>query len=97
MEERLRAFVEGECIPAEHTVFSFDGAGLEVLARLRDRARQLGFWNLWVDRHLVECVPPRLREAVLREVPERLLTLTEYARCAEVLGRCELASYACNW
>ena len=84
-------FVHDECIPAEAEYAAFleaappgrrFAAHPPVMAKLKARAQALGLWNLWMTHEYPQS--------------EAKLTLSEYAVLAEIMGRCPLASEACN-
>ena len=91
MHAKLLKFVEEECIPAEkefhHHVMALpthDHRGwtpFPGLEKLKERARQLGLWNVWMPK-------------TYPEGPG--FTNLEYAHMCEVMGRCHLAAEACN-
>lgn len=101
IKETLDLFVE-ECISQEKNylehIAKFHGAARWTAAavppclnRLKDRAKQLGLWNLFIPIHLIDKVP----DASLR--PKVALTFREYGILCESLGRCPmLAPEACN-
>ena len=88
MKALLEDFVENHCIPAEATFEEQLGEGSArwaavpaVMEELKNEARRLGLWNLWLPR----------------EFPQGAgLTNAEYAVLAEVTGRSMLAPEACN-
>jgi len=103
LKERLDEFVEKECIPAEEeyqahvaqfssvqTRFSMEAIP-PCVERLKQRARELGLWNLFLPPHLILKVPdPSLRPSVS-------LSYREYGILCESLGRCpHIAPEACN-
>lgn len=102
LKERLDCFVEEECIPAEAEFFAHlrDRHGDDrwspdaippCLERLKRRARELGFWNLFLPPRLIHKIPdPSL-------APSIALSYREYGIMCESLGRCPvLAPEACN-
>ena len=104
LKERLDRFVEEECIPAEAEFHAHlqgrhgkdrwtPEAIPPCLARLKKRARELGFWNLFIPPRLIHHLPsddPSL-------APSIALTYREYGILCETLGRCPtLAPEACN-
>ncbi len=100
LKRKVDAFVENECIPAESEFEAFmeDRHGQDrwtaippCLERLKERAKQLGLWNLFVPQHLLDKLPdPSLGPSVP-------LTYREYGIVCESLGRCpDLAPQACN-
>lgn len=103
----MERFVRDECIPAEAEFEAFLHAGDRwravppVVARLQRRARELGFWNLWVDAHLrracLDGVSDDLAQALRAELPAEPISVRSYAQCARIMGRTELASLVCNW
>ncbi len=84
--ERLNAFMERHVIPAEETYArqlreSGDAHHQpQVMEQLKERARELGLWNMFL--------PDQNDGAGLSNA--------EYAPLAEILGRSPLASEACN-
>jgi acyl-CoA dehydrogenase len=98
---KLDAFVQNECIPCEA---QFDAhlkarhgadrwtrdAIPPCVEKLKGRAQELGLWNLFIPPHLIHKVP----DASLR--PALALTYREYGILCESMGRCALASEACN-
>jgi len=116
----LWTFVRDYCIPAEEEVEAFLGAVAPAGDRrrfdvvppsidsLKRRARALGLWNVWADKHMCELARARasagdgpcgakLAEEIVAELPSEPLTVAEYAILADVMGRSDLASVACNW
>lgn len=102
LKKRLDRFVEEECIPAEADFVAHmnDRHGKDrwtteavppCLKRLKQRARDLGLWNLFIPPRLIHRVPdPSL-------APKILLSNREYGVLCESLGRCPmLAPEACN-
>ena len=102
LKERLDRFVEEECIPAE-TEFHDHLANRHgadrwtvdaippCVERLKQRARELGFWNLFIPPRLI----PHLPDPALG--PQITLSYREYGILCESLGRCPtLAPEACN-
>ncbi|KAA0152370.1 hypothetical protein FNF27_01658 [Cafeteria roenbergensis] len=119
MRERLWAFVHEECIPAEESVEAFLSAAGHpgeatrfavvppVIEALKERARDLGLWNVWADEHMCHLAAGRatddagpcgvsLRRDIEAQLPAEPLTVSEYALLAEIMGRSELAALACN-
>ncbi|HEV7942322.1 MAG TPA: acyl-CoA dehydrogenase family protein [Solirubrobacteraceae bacterium] len=84
--ERLNAFMEQHVIPAEETYArQLHESGdphhqPQVMEQLKERARELGLWNMFL--------PDQNDGAGLSNA--------EYAPLAEILGRSPLASEACN-
>ncbi|KAJ1733227.1 hypothetical protein LPJ72_002975 [Coemansia sp. Benny D160-2] len=85
----LTDFVENECIPAEKEYREALGTGAQrwktvppVMEKLKERARELGLWNLFLPK----------------EYPEGAgLTNYEYAILCEIMGRSHMiAPEACN-
>lgn len=81
---KLLRFVTEDCIPAEeqfHGQVSDDPKARwasypMVIEELKDKAKRLGLFNLWMSRkHYAEGAP---------------LTNLEYAVAAEIMGRCKL-------
>ncbi|GAA6013889.1 hypothetical protein JCM10207_008224 [Rhodosporidiobolus poonsookiae] len=78
---KLIRFVEDECIPAErtfHSQISTDPATRwktypAEIERLKSRAKHLGLWNLWLNKHQYGAQGGRLSNL-------------EYSVCAEVMG-----------
>ena len=89
LRERLLAFMDEHVYPAEPVYHEqLVGSGdphshPPVMEELKDRARELGLWNLFL---------PEPTEDV--EVPG--LSNVEYAPLAEIMGRSHVASEACN-
>eukprot|EP00617_Octactis_speculum_P002270 CAMPEP_0185777942 /NCGR_PEP_ID=MMETSP1174-20130828/91257_1 /TAXON_ID=35687 /ORGANISM="Dictyocha speculum, Strain CCMP1381" /LENGTH=440 /DNA_ID=CAMNT_0028466515 /DNA_START=23 /DNA_END=1345 /DNA_ORIENTATION=- len=88
LRAKLLRFVEERCIPAEEVFESQIGKGdarwksyPQVIEELKNEARALGLWNLWVNKEFSEGAG---------------LTNQEYAVLAEVTGRSALAPEACN-
>ncbi|EXJ63377.1 acyl-CoA dehydrogenase, partial [Cladophialophora psammophila CBS 110553] len=85
--EAVKRFVEEECIPAD-TVFEAQlsthpdqrsKSMPPILEDLKQRARQLGLWNLWMHSHLEE--GPGLTNVeytLMCEIMGRSLTLAKY-------------------
>lgn len=103
LQRRLEDFVQNECLPAEieleeHLRNRCDRAARfapdavpPCVERLKQRAKQLGLWNLFLPPRLVPHLPdPSLGPSVL-------LSYREYGILAETMGRCpSLAPEACN-
>ena len=87
--ERLLAFMDEHVYPAEsvyHEQLIASGdphSHPPVMEELKERARELGLWNLFL---------PEPNEGV--DVPG--LSNVEYAPLAEIMGRSHIASEACN-
>ncbi len=86
LQQRLTAFMEEHVLPAEQVYASqLQEAGdphhqPAIIEQLKDRARQLGLWNMFLpDPH-----------------HGAGLSNSEYAPLAEILGRSPIASEACN-
>jgi len=85
--DKLVKFVNEDCIPAEkifheqHEKLADRWEYPPVMEDLKRKARSLGLWNLFLPKSY-------------KESPG--LTNLEYAHFAEVMGRCHLASEACN-
>lgn len=101
LRENLEIFVEEECIPAEeeyeeHMKGRSGGerwtaeAIPPVIERLKVRARELGFWNLFLPHPLPATVSSPSRE------PTMYLSNREYGILCEIMGRSTLAPEACN-
>ena len=101
LREKLKIFVEEECIPAEeeyeeHMKGRSGGerwtaeAIPPVIERLKVRARELGFWNLFLPHPLPATVSSPSRE------PTMYLSNREYGILCEIMGRSTLAPEACN-
>lgn len=101
LQEKLKIFVEEECIPAEeeyeeHMKGRSGGerwtaeAIPPVIERLKVRARELGFWNLFLPHPLPAMVSSPSRE------PTMYLSNREYGILCEIMGRSTLAPEACN-
>ena len=100
---KLEWFVEERCIPAEKLyeehVSSFHGddrwsmaAIPPCLSELKDEAKRLGFWNLFLP---VKKYPlPLGMEHFGPSIPD--LTVREYGMLCEVMGRSFLAPEGCN-
>jgi acyl-CoA dehydrogenase len=100
----LQDFVENDCIPAEaeyeRHVASFSGAHRwsapaipPCLERLKQRAKALGLWNLFIPPHLIAKIPPRAQHLA----PKVPLSYREYGILCETLGRSPyIAPEACN-
>ena len=106
LRERLVKFVEEECVPAEA---EFDrhmrgrhgrdrwtvDAVPPCLERLKERSKELGFWNMFVPPRLIGEIPDTHRH--LRPSIPGGLTYREYGVLCETLGRCpSVAPEACN-
>lgn len=113
LKERLDEFINDEVIPAEseyhdHMKGRHDDAKWSMdaippcLERLQSRARELGFWNLFLPPRLLKFPhwdPQILGQVSSRNVlcPSITLTYREYGILAESMGRSiELGSMACN-
>lgn len=89
---KLEAFVHDECIPAD-AIFEREIEAMPpgerfskipaILASLKDRARSLGLWNLFLAKEEYGDLGAGLTNA-------------EYAVLCEVTGRSRLAPEACN-
>lgn len=104
LQRRLNAFVEEECIPAEAMLeehmrnrhgpdrWTIDAIP-PVLKQLQDKAKALGFWNMFLPKHLIPVVH-RLDPSLVPSIP---LSFREYGILCESLGRSpSLAPHACN-
>lgn len=92
LRERLLAFMDEHIYPSEQTYHvqlqeltaaNRPFAQPPVMQELKERARSLGLWNLFLPYELPDAPVP-----VLRNV--------EYAPLAEIMGRSHIASEACN-
>jgi acyl-CoA dehydrogenase len=89
LRERLLAFMDGHVYPAEavyHEQLLASGephSHPPVMEELKERAQELGLWNLFL---------PEPTEGV--QAPG--LSNVEYAPLAEIMGRSHIASEACN-
>ena len=101
LREKLQVFVEEECIPAEEEYEEHmkGRSGSDrwtadaippVIERLKDRARELGLWNLFLPHPLPATVSSPSRE------PTMYLSNREYGILCEIMGRSTLAPEACN-
>ncbi|KAI9003139.1 acyl-CoA dehydrogenase/oxidase [Gaertneriomyces semiglobifer] len=90
LKKVLEDFVEFECIPAEKIAHQQMGKmGSDdrwkivpgVIEKLKDRAKSLGLWNVFLPTYYKESAG---------------LTNLEYATLCEIMGRCHLAAEACN-
>jgi acyl-CoA dehydrogenase len=100
----LKDFVENDCIPAEaefeRHVAKFAGADRwsapaipPCLERLKQRAKALGLWNLFIPPHLIAKIPPHAQHLA----PKVPLSYREYGILCETLGRSPyIAPEACN-
>ena len=104
LQKRLEAFVLDECIPAEGQMEAHmrqrhgqdrwnEPAIPPVMKHLQQRAKELGFWNLFLPQHLLPSVQ-RLDPSLL---PSIALSFREYGILCETMGRSpHLAPQACN-
>ena len=89
LQERLLAFMDDHVYPAESvyaeqlTAAGDPHAHPPVMEELKDRARELGLWNLFLPHGDPELGAPGLSNV-------------EYAPLAEIMGRSHIASEACN-
>jgi acyl-CoA dehydrogenase len=102
LKKRMDDFVELECIPAEaeYEAHMKDRNGADrwtmeavppCINRLKNRARELGLWNLFVPPHLISRIPERAL------APAVALSYREYGILCESLGRAPtVAPEACN-
>lgn len=101
LRQKVAAFVRDHCQPAEkeydaHMEGRIGAARWSpdaippCMDRLKETAKRMGLWNLFVPPHLVQNVPlSHLR-------PSIPLTYREYGIMCEEMGRSFLASEACN-
>jgi acyl-CoA dehydrogenase len=89
LRERLLAFMDEHVYPAEsvyHEQLLESGTPHfhpPVMEELKDRARELGLWNMFLPYELPDATSPALSNL-------------EYAPLAEIMGRSHIASEACN-
>ena len=89
LRERLLAFMDEHVYPAESVYEEQLRASGEphfqppVMEELKERARELGLWNLFLPEPTEDVDVPGLSNA-------------EYAPLAEIMGRSHIASEACN-
>ena len=89
LRERLLAFMDEHVYPAEsvyHEQLVASGhphAHPPVMEELKERARELGLWNLFLPHPSEEAAAPGLSNL-------------EYAPLAEIMGRSHIAPEACN-
>jgi acyl-CoA dehydrogenase len=89
LRERLLAFMDEHVYPAEsvyHEQLAASGdphSHPPVIEELKERARELGLWNLFLPEPTEEVDVPGLTNA-------------EYAPLAEIMGRSHIAPEACN-
>mmetsp|Transcript_50 Transcript_50/g.108 ORF Transcript_50/g.108 Transcript_50/m.108 type:complete len:450 (+) Transcript_50:219-1568(+) len=101
LRQKLDEFVRDECQPAEQEYedhvanrtgearWSVDAVP-PVLSRLKNEARRLGLWNLFLPHPLPPTVSSASRE------PTMYLSNREYGILCEITGRSFLAPEACN-
>jgi len=84
---RVKDFIEKECVPVEHTFHEQIQDGEDrwnsyppIMNELKDKAKSLGLWNLFLPESEFGAV----------------LTNYEYAHLAEAMGTCHIASEAMN-
>ena len=101
LRRKLQIFVEEECIPAEEEYEEHmkGRSGRDrwtadaippVIERLKVRARELGFWNLFLPHPLPATMSSPSRD------PTMYLSNREYGILCELMGRSTLAPEACN-
>ena len=101
LRDKLELFVIKECQPAEleyeahmKTRLGADRWTLEAIPpcveRLKNSAKQLGLWNLFIPPHLIPNLPDRSMG------PSLPLTFREYGMLCETMGKSFLAPEACN-
>ena len=89
LRERLLAFMDEHIYPAEPVYYEQLQASGEphshppVMEELKDRARELGLWNLFLPHDEPDLPTPGLSNV-------------DYAPLAEIMGRSHIASEACN-
>ena len=89
LRERLLAFMDDHIYPAEsvyreQTIASADPhSHPRVMEELKERARDLGLWNLFLPHDSADLSAPGLNNV-------------EYAPLAEIMGRSHIAPEACN-
>jgi len=102
LKRLLEEFVEEKCIPAEkiyeehmkklHGPDRWKMSAVpECIGKLKDEARRLGLWNLFLPVH-----KHPLPESLRHLGPSISLSVREYGVLCEVMGRSFLASEACN-
>lgn len=113
LKQTLDDFVQNECIPAEAEWDAhlqslpkddrFAATAIPpCLERLKNRAKALGLWNLFIPQRLLHKIPPEAYNNTLQGhyayvKPSIALTYREYGILCETLGRCpHLAPEACN-
>lgn len=100
LKDKLDAFVKDHCIPAEaefemhiKSRFGEDRWTMDAIPpcieRLKQTAKSLGLWNLFIPPFLAKNIPSHL-------APSRPLSYREYAILCESMGRSTLAPEACN-
>lgn len=100
LKNKLSVFVEQHCIPAEREFedhmkrrFGKDRWTMEAIPpcveRLKQTAKSMGLWNLFIPPHLIKSIPPHL-------APSCPLSFREYGILCETMGRSFLAPEACN-
>ena len=103
LKKQLDEFINEEVIPAEEEYnehmkerYGEDRWTMEALPpsldKLQQRAKELGFWNLFLPPRLLPHVPVSARNMT----PSVTLTYREYGILAESMGRSELGAMACN-
>lgn len=100
LQVKLQAFVQEKCVPAE-TEFDehisklsgedrwSEGAVPQVINRLKEEAKRIGLWNLFLPHPLPAHLPRELS-------PSLYLSNREYGILCETMGRSFLAPEACN-
>jgi acyl-CoA dehydrogenase len=89
LRERLQAFMDDEVYPAEAVYRDQLAASGDphfhppVIEELKERARELGLWNLFLPAGHTDSEGPGLSNV-------------EYAPLAEIMGRSRIAAEACN-
>ena len=93
--QTLQAFIREQVLPAEQSFYALIGSDgdrwqytdqqLQLLAELKQQARKLGLWNLWLAGQ---------HAAVAAD--DAALTTVDYAYLAEAMGHSRLAAEVCN-
>ena len=104
----LERFVREECIPAEarYEAHISSRHGIQhrwtmdaippCIELLKQRAKELGLWNLFLPQHLRRKIPSELLSSG-RIIPSITLSYREYGIFCEILGRCTpIAAEVCN-
>ncbi len=93
--QKLQAFIRAQVVPAEQAFYALTGSAgerwqytarqLQLLEELKQQARTLGLWNLWLAGQHPDAA-----------AGDAALTTVDYAYLAEAMGHSRLAAEVCN-